>query len=88
MISNFGMGNKLEVFYNENMDDTGGLFMNNKYSEQTKYQLDKESLELVVEAYNESKRILSENQDLLATMSELLLKNDVLTKKDIPYYMY
>ena len=88
MISNFGMGNKLEVFYNENMDDTGGLFTNNKYSEQTKYKLDKESLELVVEAYNESKRILSENQDLLTTMTELLLKNDVLTKKDIPYYMY
>jgi len=88
MISNFGMGNKLEVFYNENMDDTGGLFTNNKYSEQTKYKLDKESLELVIEAYNESKRILSENQDLLATMTELLLKNDVLTKKDIPYYMF
>jgi len=85
MIGNFGMGNKLEVFYNENInDDNNGVFGNNKYSEYTKFNMDKESLQLVVEAYNESKRILGDNNNLLMTMTQLLLNNTVLYKKDIP----
>jgi len=88
MIGNFGMGTKLEVFYNENIDNDNSPFGNNKYSEYTKLNMDKESLGLIIEAYNESKRILNENKDLLFTMTELLLNNTVLSKKDIPHYFF
>ena len=87
MIGNFGMGDKLEVFYNDNIDDIA-TFGNSKYSEYIKQNMDQESLDLVIEAYNESKRILNENKDLLATMTQLLLNNTVITKKDIPHYFF
>lgn len=88
MIGNFGMGTKLKVFYNENTDDNSSPFGNSKYSENTKFNMDKESLALIIEAYNESKKILNENQDLLFIMTELLLNNTVLSKKDIPHYFF
>ena len=88
MIGNFGMGEKLEVFYNENVDENSDIFGNSKYSEYTKFNMDKESLKLIVEAYDESKRILNENKDLLLTMTELLINNTVLNKKDIPHYFF
>lgn len=50
--------------------------------------MDKESLQLILEAYNESKKILSDNNNLLMTMTQLLLNNTVLYKKDIPHYIF
>jgi len=76
------------VFYNENTDDNSSPFGNSKYSENTKFNMDKESLALIIEAYNESKKILNENKDLLFTMTELLLNNTVLSKNDIPHYFF
>jgi len=87
MIGNFGMGEKLEVFFNENINDDSGVgFYNNKYSEYTKFNMDKETMQLVIEAYNESLQILNENKDLLYNMRDLLLNNTVINKKDIPNY--
>jgi cell division protease FtsH len=86
MIGNFGMGDKIEVFFNENINDENTGFYNNKYSEYTKFNMDKETIQLIIEAYNESLRILNENKDLLYDMRDLLLNNTVITKKDIPHY--
>lgn len=88
MIGNFGMGEKLEVFFNENINDDNVGFYNNKYSEYTKFNMDKETMNLVIEAYNESVRILNENTDLLYDMRDLLLNNTVISKKDIPHYFF
>jgi cell division protease FtsH len=88
MIGNFGMGEKLEVFFNENINDDNVGFYNNKYSEYTKFNMDKETMRLVIEAYNESLRILNENKDLLYDMRDLLLNNTVINKKDIPHYFF
>ena len=85
MIGNFGMGNNLEVFYNEEVGEDAvarGFFMG-KYSEHTKYMMDKETLDLVKEAYNEAKHILQENREKLIEFSELLQNNTILYKKDI-----
>jgi ATP-dependent metalloprotease FtsH len=84
MIGNFGMGEKLEVFFNENINDDNTVYGSNKYSEYTKMNMDKESLSLIVEAYNESKQILNDKQELLITMMNMLLNQTVLNKKDIP----
>jgi ATP-dependent Zn protease len=50
--------------------------------------MDKETMRLVIEAYNESLRILNENKDLLYDMRDLLLNNTVINKKDIPHYFF
>lgn len=81
MVGNFGMGDALEVFYNENLDETG-FGRTGLYSEYTKLTIDKETLDLVAEAYNESKTILSQKKDLLVDMSEMLLQKTVLNKAD------
>jgi cell division protease FtsH len=83
MVGNFGMGDKLEVFFNENINDEPGFFNSNKYSEYTKFNMDKETLNLINEAYNESKTILNENKYQLINMCELLLNNTVLNKNDL-----
>jgi cell division protease FtsH len=89
MVGNFGMGNKLEVFYNEDIGEESNPFlgrtigMGDKYSQNTKYIMDKESLELVNEAYQEAKKILSFNRVCLVNFTELLQNNTILYKKDI-----
>ena len=88
MIGNFGMGNQLEVFFNDNINDDNpflgrSLGAGEKYSEYTKLISDKEALHLVIEAYNEAKRILDENRDKLIIMSDLLLNQTIINKKDI-----
>jgi len=90
MIGNFGMGDKLEVFYNEDIIDDSNPFLGrsfgtgSKYSQSTKYIMDKESLELVKEAYQEAKKILSLNRVYLIKVAELLQQNTILYKKDMP----
>ena len=92
MIGNFGMGNKLEVFYNEDIGDESNPFLGrsfgagSKYSQSTKYMMDKESLELVKEAYHEAKKILSLNRVHLIKIAELLQKNTTIYNKDMPFF--
>jgi len=89
MVGNFGMGNKLEVFYNEDVSDDSNPFlgrslsMGEKYSQNTKYMMDKESLELVKEAYDEAIHYLTLHRIKLIKFSELLQNNTILYKKDI-----
>ena len=90
MIGNFGVGDKLEVFYNEDIGDETNPFLGrsfgagSKYSQNTKYMMDKESLELVKEAYQEAKKILTLNKVYLIKIAELLQNNTILYKKDMP----
>lgn len=89
MIGNFGMGNKLEVFFNEDISDDSNPFlgrslaMGDKYSEYTRYIMDKEALDLVKEAYLEAKTILNNYYDKLLEMSNLLQERKILYNKDI-----
>jgi len=89
MIGNFGMGDKLEVFFNDNIGDESNPFLGrslgigDKYSQYTKYVMDKESLELVNNAYKEAKKLLKENYIKLVEFSELLVNNTIVMNKDI-----
>jgi len=89
MIGNFGMGNKLEVFFNEDINDESNPFLGrslalgDKYSEYTRYIMDKEALDLVKEAYLEAKTILNNYYDKLLEMSNLLQQKKILYNKDI-----
>jgi len=89
MIGNFGMGNELEVFYNENLDSDANPFLGrslssgSKYSDNTKFIIDKEALKLVVEAYNEAKNILSVNRKLFLTLVHTLNEKSILFNKEV-----
>jgi cell division protease FtsH len=89
MIGNFGMGDKLEVFFNDNVGDESNPFLGrslgigDKYSQYTKYVMDKESLELVNNAYKDAKQLLKENYIKLVDFSELLINNTVVMKNDV-----
>jgi len=91
MIGNFGMGVELEVFFNEDVGDESNPFlgrslsMGDKYSENTKLLMDKESLELVQNAYYTALDLLEKNYGKLIHFSELLLNNTVIYRKDIDY---
>jgi cell division protease FtsH len=89
MIGNFGMGDDLEVFFNEDVSDESNPFLGrslsigSKYSQNTKQLMDKESLNLVKEAYKEAKDLLKNNYDKLVEFSELLKNNTIVINTDI-----
>jgi cell division protease FtsH len=89
MIGNFGMGDKLEVFFNDNIGDDTNPFLGRslgageKYSPYTKYVMDKETLQLVNEAYKEAKYILNNHYDKLTAFSEMLKNNTIVMKQDV-----
>ena len=94
MIGNYGMGNRLEVFFNEDVSDESSPFLgrslalNDKYSEFTKSIMDRETLDLVNEAYKEAKVKLSNNYDKLLELSELLKSNDIVDSKQLTQYNF
>jgi ATP-dependent Zn protease len=89
MIGNFGMGEKLEVFFNEDLNDDFNPFVGRslafgeKYSDNTRNIMDKETLDLVKEAYTMAKEILEKNRWKLIYFSELLQNNTVIYNRDI-----
>jgi cell division protease FtsH len=89
MIGNYGMGKKLEVFYNENVDDDRNPFlgrsmaMGNTYSEKIKDMMDRETLNLVIAAYQQAKTILTEKREIVDIMVEKLLTNVTLSGMEI-----
>jgi cell division protease FtsH len=89
MIGNYGMGDKLEVFYNENVGDARNPFlgrsmaMGGGYSENTKTVMDSESLNLVIQAYQDAKRILTDNREAMDVVVQTLLKNTTILGSDI-----
>jgi cell division protease FtsH len=89
MVGNFGMGEELEVFYNEDVSDETNPFlgrtlgMGDKYSSYTRFVMDKESLNLVKEAFQEAKNILLNNYDKLIDLSNLLQEKTIIYDKDL-----
>ena len=91
MIGNFGMGESLEVFYNENINDDNpflgkSLSIDSKYSDSRRSQIDNESLSLVIEAYTESKNIIFKFKNKILKMSELLIEKTILNQEDIQLF--
>ena len=85
MIGNYGMGKKLEAFYNDNVEDDRNPFlgrslaMGDKYSEKIKDTMDRETLDLVTYALNQAKEILTENRELVTKMVDLLVNRTTIS---------
>lgn len=88
MIGNFGMGTKLEVYYNDDVGSNNpflGRSLSSGFSpsENTKEEFDKESLSLVNEAYIIAKELLKSNADIVETIVNSLLEKDVILGSDV-----
>ena len=89
MIGNYGMGQDLQVFYNENVESDRNPFlgrsfaMGDKYSEKTKEKMDNESLDLINDAYKEAINILLENKSKMNVLIKILLESTTLSGKFI-----
>ena len=78
MINSFGMGDQLEVFSaNEEKQ------FRNVYSETIKTVIDEESLNLVVDAFEEAKELLEKHKEQFIALSHLLMNETNLYKKDV-----
>jgi cell division protease FtsH len=89
MIGSYGMGDHLEVFYNENVESQRTPFLGrtlgagDRYSDSTKKLFDSECLRLLDNAYTEAKSILMENMETMEECIEELLKKTTLTGKEV-----
>ena len=89
MICNYGMGKDLEAFYNENVENERNPFLGrslglgDKYSEKTKEVIDKESIELVNDALDTAKYILTNHREKMDIIIKELLKNNTLYGKEL-----
>ena len=89
MIGNYGMGEKLKTFYNENVGSDRNPFLGRsmgtayKYSENIKSISDKETLELVKTAYDRAIFLLSTNRNILDKIVYELIEKNTLYAKDV-----
>ncbi len=94
MVGNFGMGIDLEVFYNENVESDRNPFLGrslgigDKYSEATKKIMDKESLQLVTDAYETAKEILSTKIQKMNQVIELLIENENIPGSSVNHLLH
>jgi len=89
MIGNYGMGEKLETFYNENVGSDRNPFLGRtlgtgyKYSEKIKEISDKETLSLVNDAYQKAKQILIKNRPIVNKLVDELLRKNTLYGQNV-----
>jgi cell division protease FtsH len=89
MVGNWGMGNDLEVFYNENMESGQTPFLGRSlasgsaYSDMTLEKMDKEALNLVDHAYLEALNLITAKRDNVTKLVDLLLQSVTLSGSEI-----
>ena len=95
MVGNYGMGNKLKTFYNDNMDNSDNPFLgralatnSGMYSEFIKDLFDKEVKELVDEAYNYAFQIIHSNQNMMNILANILLQTNTMDGKFLMEYIH
>ena len=88
MVTEYGMSNLGPMQFEQ---QTEGVFLGRDYnksrnfSDQVALEIDKEIRNIINECYEQAKKILLENRDLLDLISSTLLKYETLTKEQIEY---
>ena len=86
MVSEYGMSELGPMQYEQKSE---GVFLGrdyNKtknYSDQVALEIDREVRKIIENCYKDAKRILSENEDLVMTLSKALIEKETLTKEEI-----
>ena len=95
MIGNYGMGNALKTFYNENTDTGRNPFLGRSlatndgiYSEEIKKTFDKETRFIVDEAYKQAVSIIYNNQHKINTLVNILIKSTNMDGELITNYIH
>ncbi len=88
MVTEYGMSDLGVVQYEE---QDGNVFLGRDYgkvknfSDQIALEIDKETRKIVDACYEDAKKIISKNEDLIMLLSEALMKYETLTKEEIEY---
>jgi cell division protease FtsH len=88
MIGNYGMGNDLEVFYNENIESEQNPFLGrslatgSKYSEYTKQKIDKEAMILVNDAFKEAIDIIVSHRSDIEKFKDILIQRKTISGEE------
>lgn len=89
MIGNYGMGDELMVFYNEDTESGRNPFlgrsiaMGAKYSDKTKELFDKEVLQLLRTSFDDALELLSANKDKIDELVLLLIEKRIIGEEEI-----
>jgi len=93
MVGNYGMGESLKTFYNENTDNTRTPFLGRSlatndgvYSEAIKEQFDKEVRGIVDKCYKEAVEIIHNNQHKINVLSNILVNAVTINGEFIKEY--
>jgi len=81
MVTNYGMGNELEVFY-DTKQESSNPFSNQPYSDNRLQQIDNESLMLLNEAYSKTVDLLRKERKNIEKVLDILLQRDSLTDSE------
>lgn len=91
MVTAWGMSDKLgPIVYGKNQEN---IFMGRDfghqrdYSEQVAFEIDEEIKRIVDERYEEAKRLLTENRDMLEAISHELLEKETIEEKEFQEIM-
>ena len=91
MVTAWGMSDKLgNMTYGKNQENVfmGRDFGHQRdYSEQIAYEIDKEIKHIVDERYEEAKKLLTENRDMLEVISRELLDKETIDEKEFEEIM-
>ena len=91
MVTAWGMSDKLgNMTYGKNQENVfmGRDFGHQRdYSEQIAYEIDKEIKNIVDERYEEAKKLLTENRDMLEVISRELLDKETIDEKEFEEIM-
>ncbi len=86
MVSEYGMSELGPMQYEQKSE---GVFLgrdynkSRNYSDQVALEIDREVRKIIENCYNDAKKILSENEDLVKTLSNALVERETLTKEEI-----
>ncbi len=86
MVAEFGMSSLGPVQYEQ---QSGNVFLGRDYlkeknfSDQVALEIDREVRKIIEECYEKAKQVINENNDLLSTIANYLLKVETLNKSDI-----
>ena len=86
MVSEYGMSELGPMQYDQKSE---GVFLgrdynkSRNYSDQVALEIDREVRKIIENCYKDAKKILSDNKDLVKTLSDALVERETLTKEEI-----
>ena len=88
MVTEYGMSDLGPMQYEQ---QSGSVFLGRDYgksknfSDQVALEIDRETRKIIEECYENAKKIIKENDDLINLLSDALMKYETLTKEQIEY---